>query len=154
FPIIAFTLTFWLCVLGWLSVAETVRAVPWFVLLVAVMGVLGLLGFTSNQQVWSSLQVGTMALQGPDASGLFVMLLFSFLLATLALAVYAAAMHYVAASTALSALKSAGVFGTLLLVGVGVLFLADQKLLFRKVPDLASIQASKERMGRPPLASA
>lgn len=52
FPIILLSLTFWLCVFGWLSLLEVYGAVPWVVLIFVWVGVLGLAGLTDNHIVW------------------------------------------------------------------------------------------------------
>lgn len=53
YPVIAFTIGLWLCCFGWLSILEVVRAIPWTVLLLVVVGALGLFGLTDNHRVWS-----------------------------------------------------------------------------------------------------
>ncbi|VTU25107.1 hypothetical protein [Variovorax sp. RA8] len=52
FPVILLSLTFWLCFFGWLSLLEVYDAVPWVLVLVAWIGVLGLAGLTDNHLVW------------------------------------------------------------------------------------------------------
>lgn len=52
FPVILLSLTFWLCFFGWLSLLEVHGAVPWVLVLIVWVGVLGLAGLTDNHIVW------------------------------------------------------------------------------------------------------
>lgn len=70
--IVLCSLALWLCLFGWLSIAEVTRAVPWVAILIAAIGLLGALGWTVNHMVWPSVPAG--GLGGPpgprEASGL------------------------------------------------------------------------------------
>jgi len=50
-PVVFFLLCFWLSLAGWLSLFEVSEAVPWYLLLLVWIGVLGVLGFTENHRV-------------------------------------------------------------------------------------------------------
>lgn len=52
FPIILLSLTFWLCVFGWLSMLEIQGAKPWFLALVVWIGVVGASGYGDNHLSW------------------------------------------------------------------------------------------------------
>lgn len=51
FPVVVFTLVGWLGLFGWLSMKEQREARPWFLLLVAAIGILGAVGLTDNHLV-------------------------------------------------------------------------------------------------------
>lgn len=52
---IALMLAFWLCVFGWLSLLEIRQAVPWVLMLLLSVGVLGLAGANGHHALWSPL---------------------------------------------------------------------------------------------------
>lgn len=51
FPIVLFSLTFWLSLAGWISLFEQRQAVPWMLLVVLVIGGFGWLGWSENHRI-------------------------------------------------------------------------------------------------------
>jgi hypothetical protein len=78
-----FEVALWLCFFGWLSLLEVQRSVPWVGLLVALVGVLGALGWTENHRVWPPI-----AGAGTDPAGALRLLGFTGALSLLLYAAY------------------------------------------------------------------
>ncbi|SEK16288.1 MULTISPECIES: hypothetical protein [unclassified Variovorax] len=100
FPVILLSLTFWLCVFGWLSLLEVRTAVPWVLVFFAWVGVLGVAGLTDNHIVWPGPLPGEYSRWG----GIRMLVCTALLACVLAVA-YRWAMARVRASTGASMLR-------------------------------------------------
>lgn len=82
--VILFALGLWLCFFGWLSMLERHRSIPFVLILVLAIGLLGAFSLTDNHRVW-----WPVAPAGHDPAGLLRMLGCSALLLALLIAGYA-----------------------------------------------------------------
>lgn len=151
FPVILFTLTVWLCFFGWLSMLEVVRAVPWVLVLLVLIGAFGVLGYSDNQRVWSPIVEGS-GLAEPWAR--YRMLAFAGALAAIALAAYAVVMRLARTGAELSKLAVAGWWFLLAALIAAVMWLGDRYASYRTPKPLDAVSTRPATLGRPTLAQA
>lgn len=151
FPVIVFTLTMWLCFFGWLSMLEVVRAIPWVLLLLVLVGVLGVLGYSDNQRVWLPI-VGGSGLPEPWIR--YRMLAFSGALAVIALAAYVIVMRVARSERDISKLAIIRWWLLLIVLVATVMWLGDQYASYRNPKTLDGSVDSPDKLKRPTLAQA
>lgn len=151
FPAILFMLTVWLCFFGWLSMLEVVRAIPWVLLLLVLVGVLGAMGFTENQRVWSLIVEGSGL---AERWARYSMLAFSGALAMIALTAYAIVMRLARTGNEPSRLAILGWWFLLAALIAAVMLLGDRYASYRKPKPLDALQSRPVTLRRPTLAVA
>ncbi|NRF65522.1 hypothetical protein HLB44_00860 [Aquincola sp. S2] len=142
--VMLFEIALWLCFFGWLSLLEVQRSVPWVGLLIALVGLLGVLGWTTNHLSWPPLEPA-----GAAPAGALRMLAFTLGLALVLWGAYAWVMALVrrlappvpAGGTPARLRWRDGVAPVLLLAATALVIAAADHFASTRRPDAGSTSA-------------